>query len=93
MNSIQCRKNKYIDTENRTRLEYFVKLNILSEFDINVVQIAAVKNLFAPSAFDKSNSRILKNDQELEAKNQVELDPIVLCETKHGYIIITAWGR
>lgn len=29
---------------------------------------------------------------EVEPKNQVDLDPIVLCRTKHGYLIITAWG-
>ena len=30
--------------------------------------------------------------KELEAKNEVELDPKVLFETKHDYLIITAWS-
>lgn len=57
----------------------------------NLIQIAAIESLFDPIAFKDSRARIL-NRSELAAKHQVDLDPIVLCETKHGYIIITAWG-
>lgn len=56
-----------------------------------LIQIAAVKELFDERAFEKSDARIL-NKAQLSAKHQVDLDPIVLCKTKHGYIIITAWG-
>jgi hypothetical protein len=58
---------------------------------IGDMKIAAVENLFHIDAFKTSKERII-NTAELEAKNQVELDPIVLFETKHGYLIITAWG-
>lgn len=57
----------------------------------HLIQIAAVKSLFHEEAFQISNSRIL-NEREMAAMYQVELDPIVLCQTIHGYIIITAWG-
>lgn len=57
-----------------------------------VVEIAAIKPLFHESAFRESQSRII-SASELEAINQVNLDPIVLCNTKHsGRMIITAWG-
>lgn len=55
------------------------------------ITIAAVENLFDTKAFEKSRSRIIGRT-ELQPKNQVDLDPIVLCETKHGYIVVTAWG-
>lgn len=55
------------------------------------LSIAAIKPLFSAEAFEKSESRII-GPQELTAKGQVDLDPIVLFQTKHGYLIITAWG-
>lgn len=58
----------------------------------NPLVIAAVKSLFSPIAFQESNARILHNTNELEAKNQVEMDPIVLLKVHGGYLIITAWG-
>lgn len=70
----------------RIPIEHFAEMRIGS-----LIQIAAIKSLFDEQAFAKSQARIL-NKTELAAKHQVELDPIVLCETKHGYIIITAWG-
>jgi hypothetical protein len=70
----------------RIPIEHFAEMRI-GRF----IQIAAIKSLFDEQAFAKSQARIL-NKPELAAKHQVELDPIVLCETKHGYIIITAWG-
>jgi len=57
----------------------------------NVIQIAAVEDLLDPDAFRESKARILGR-AELNALNQVDLDPIVLCETRHGYIVVTAWG-
>jgi hypothetical protein len=56
-----------------------------------VIQIAAVEELFDQEAFTESKARVLGR-AELTAKFQVDLDPIVLCETRHGYIVITAWG-
>jgi hypothetical protein len=70
----------------RLPIKHFAEARIGS-----LIQIAAIKSLFDERAFEKSNARIL-NKAELSAKHQVDLDPIVLCETKHGYIIITAWG-
>lgn len=55
------------------------------------IKIAAIEKLFNEEAFKESRSRIL-DKPELQAKNQVDLDPIILFETRHGYIIITAWG-
>lgn len=55
------------------------------------IEIAAIKPLFDTEAFSKSQDRILKQP-ELVAKSQVDLDPIVLFKTAHGYLIITAWG-
>ena len=55
------------------------------------IQIAAVKPLFIDTAFEKSQARIISYE-ELAPKNQVELDPIVLCKVKKGWIVITAWG-
>jgi len=55
------------------------------------IQIAAVEELFDQEAFTESKARVLGR-AELTAKFQVDLDPIVLCETRHGYIVITAWG-
>lgn len=56
-----------------------------------LIEIASIKSLFSEKAFEKSNDRII-GALEIEPKNQVDLDPIVLCRTKHGYLIITAWG-
>ena len=56
-----------------------------------VIQVAAIKDLFAPQAFERSNARILST-AELEPQAQVDTDPIVLVKTKHGYLIVTAWG-
>lgn len=56
-----------------------------------VIQIAAVEELFDQAAFIDSKARVLGR-AELTAKFQVDLDPVVLCETRHGYIVITAWG-
>jgi hypothetical protein len=56
-----------------------------------LIEIASIKSLFSDKAFERSNERII-NTSEIEPKNQVDLDPIVLCRTKHGYLIITAWG-
>jgi len=55
------------------------------------IKIAAIEELFDVNAFKQSKQRIL-GKTELQPKHQVELDPIVLCETLHGYLIITAWG-
>ena len=55
------------------------------------LEIAAVKTMFNPRAFERSEARIL-NEAELEAKSQVDLDPIVLMKVKGGYLVITAWG-
>lgn len=54
--------------------------------------IAAVPSLFRPSAFEKDNTRLGNDREELEATGQVDLDPIVMLKNSHGYIIITAWG-
>lgn len=56
--------------------------------------IGAIKPLFSEDAFNPANggNNRIPGPAELGAKGQVNLDPIVLCETKHGYIIITAWG-
>jgi hypothetical protein len=56
-----------------------------------LIEIASIKSLFSDSAFEESNNRII-DELEIQPKNQVDLDPIVLCRTKHGYLIITAWG-
>ena len=65
-------------------------------FKNNVVLIAAVKELFSDDAFNVSDKRIYKGDNsnlyEMPPRSQVDTDPIVLVETKDGYLIVTAWG-
>jgi hypothetical protein len=56
-----------------------------------LIEIASIKSLFSEKAFEGSTERIIGTTQ-IDAKGQVDLDPIVLCRTKHGYMIITAWG-
>jgi len=56
-----------------------------------LIEIASIKSLFSDKAFEKSNDRLI-GEMEVEPKSQVDLDPIVLCKTKHGYLIVTAWG-
>lgn len=67
-------------------LEELSRLNVRG-----ILQIASIKELFSEKAFEYSTERILK-EEEIDPKNQVDLDPIVLCRTKHGYLIVTAWG-
>lgn len=55
------------------------------------IQIAAIKSLFHPDAFAKTQDRII-GVKEIESKFEVDLDPIVLFKVKGGYLIITAWG-
>ena len=63
-----------------------------SKFDLSqFIEIASIESLFNPKAFEHSKERII-GEPEIEPKNQVDLDPIVLFRTKHGYLIITAWG-
>lgn len=57
----------------------------------HLIEIAAVKSMFHEDAFSQSQERII-NTEQLTAKHTVELDPIVLCKTKDGYIVVTAWG-
>lgn len=69
-----------------------IPMHRLGEVRLNeFILIAAIESLFHKSAFDKSRERILGSPQ-LEAKGQVDLDPIVLMKVKGGYLIITAWG-
>jgi len=56
------------------------------------ITIASVKKLLSSKAFESSDDRLIKVKHQLNAKNKVELDPIVLCKVNHGYLIITAWG-
>ena len=56
------------------------------------IEIAAVKSLFTNNAFDRDNSRLGNQTNELTATGQVDLDPIVMIKNYRGYIIITAWG-
>lgn len=59
-----------------------------------LLKIAAVKDMFSESAFLRTSERIPSNFSypEMAAKFTVDLDPIVLCQTKNGYLIVTAWG-
>jgi len=69
-----------------------VTIQDFAKFQLSgLIEIASIKSLFSDKAFEKSNDRII-GELEIEPKNQVDLDPIVLCRTKHGYLIITAWG-
>jgi hypothetical protein len=69
-----------------------IKIQDFAKFQLSgLIEIASIKSLFSDKAFEKSNDRII-GELEIEPKNQVDLDPIVLCRTKHGYLIITAWG-
>lgn len=70
----------------KIELKDFKKLQLLP-----LLEIASVKSLLHSEAFLRSKERII-GSAEIEPKNQVDLDPIVLCKTIHGYIIITAWG-
>jgi hypothetical protein len=56
------------------------------------IEIAAVQTLFTQSAFERDNSRLGNQTNELTATGQVDLDPIVMIKNYRGYIIITAWG-
>lgn len=83
-----------------------ISLNTIGEIEIamrriragrlyreSILEIAAVESLFSPVAFSESKERILTAPPESRARFQVNLDPIVLCNTKHnGRIIVTAWG-
>jgi hypothetical protein len=57
----------------------------------NLLTIASVESLLSPNAFLNSRNRI-ESKPELAPKHKVELDPIVLFKTAHGYLVITAWG-
>lgn len=79
--------------ESRISLSEIGKLSELARLDESIIQVAAVKEMFSPKAFEKSQSRIIRQeDVEAPAKGQVDLDPIVLCKVNGGYLIITAWG-
>lgn len=72
-----------------------ISINNLAEIGFgHCILIGAIKPLFSEDAFESANggNNRIPGPSELGAKGQVNLDPIVLCETKHGYIIITAWG-
>lgn len=56
-----------------------------------IIEIAAVKELFLPSAFEKSQQRII-SQPEIQPSMQVDTDPIVMLKVPKGRIIITAWG-
>jgi len=59
----------------------------------NRMVIAAIKDLFLEDAFATTTKRIDKGEfAEPVAKQQVDMDPIVMYETNDGYLIITAWG-
>jgi len=69
------------------------RLNGMSRNNVSPFSIAAIKPLFSEAAFSETDARIIKvKEIEAPAKGQVDLDPIVLCEVKGGYLIITAWG-
>lgn len=69
-----------------------IDIKDFSKYGLNgLIEIAAVKSLFSDESFKVSKDRII-GLTEIEPKHQVDLDPIVLCRTLHGYIIITAWG-
>lgn len=69
-----------------------LSISDFSRFNLGqLLKIASVKSLLSDEAFKESNQRIIGNI-EILPKNQVDLDPIVLCKTIHGYLIITAWG-
>ena len=53
--------------------------------------ICAVESLFNQDAWKEGKQRII-GKKEIEAKSQVDLDPIVLFEVEGGYLIVTAWG-
>lgn len=55
------------------------------------IEIAAVKELFLPIAFKKSQERII-SQPEIQPSMQVDTDPIVMLKVPKGRIIITAWG-
>ena len=78
--------NTYFNEESKIALENFHKCRLAG-----LIKVAAIKELFNDKAFNNSNARI-EGVNELNPKHQVDLDPIILCETKHGYLIITAWG-
>lgn len=75
--------------------EYFNKTIPISDFKIlgleEKILIASVESLLNKDAFKTSKERII-NSKEIEPKFEVDLDPIVLFETIHGYLVITAWG-
>lgn len=59
----------------------------------DIIQIAAVKKMFVDSAIADGDSHILSAQFESDSVYTVNMDPIVLCETKYGgRIIVTAWG-
>lgn len=56
-----------------------------------IIEIAAVKELFLPTAFKDNEQRIVSK-QEIQPSMQVDTDPIVMLKVPKGRIIITAWG-
>lgn len=80
------------DTFGIQKTKIAISINDFKTYHLeSLIEIASIKSLFSEKAFEFSNKRIIGNT-EIEPKNQVDLDPIVLCKTKHGYLIITAWG-
>lgn len=72
-----------------------VEARILQKYKdyVPTLQIAAVRNMFSPEAFSESEARIINLRPERSPRFKVNLDPIVLCNTKYkGRIIVTAWG-
>lgn len=79
-----------IFTEFRTPIK--IPMSKFGEIDLDsFISIAAIESLFHENAFARSKERIVGLPQ-LEAKGQVDLDPIVLMRVKGGYLIVTAWG-
>lgn len=55
------------------------------------LQIASVESLFNEKAWEHGKARILNRD-EIQAKSQVDLDPIITFEFENAFAIVTAWG-
>lgn len=88
--------NDFANSDTKVSLEQINELRVkmrsmnVRSFE-NLIQIAAVEELFNPQAFEESRARII-TQAELPPKFQVDTDPIVLCQVNHGYLIVTAWG-
>lgn len=95
LTQVDMRNGFFHPIDNVNPLGNFISLRnfcfIFGDLAKSFIEIASVKKLLSPTAFSVSEERIL-GIRQLEAKNMIELDPIILFRVRGARMIITAWG-